>query len=330
MTRVLVVYTGGTIGMRPDAVDGGLVPALSGEELIDLDPTLGEIADLEVLAWGAKPSTALSFEDVLDIARTVRRGAERPDVDGLVVVQGTDLLEETAYALDLLLRLAKPLVLVGAMRAAEEPGSDAQVNLRDAIRVAATPAAAAAGALVVSAGRIHAAADVVKAHSTAIDAFASPNEGPLGRVSAAGVELARRPPGARIPMPAAAAPVWLITVGLGVDGREVTAALAGGAAGLVLAAGGSGQTHPGVLESCAEALARDVPVALATRCHAGGVHTTYGYPGGGARWARAGAILAGTLSPAKCRVALALGIGAGLDRQALAEVLGRPAVNPPR
>jgi L-asparaginase/Glu-tRNA(Gln) amidotransferase subunit D len=140
VTRVLIVYTGGTIGMRPDAVNGGLVPALSGEELVGLDPTLGDIAELDVLAWGAKPSTALSFEDVLDIARTVRRGAERPDIDGIVVVQGTDLLEETAYALDLLLRLGKPLALVGAMRAAEEPGSDAQVNLRDAVRVAATPA----------------------------------------------------------------------------------------------------------------------------------------------------------------------------------------------
>jgi L-asparaginase len=94
----------------------------------------------------------------------------------------------------------------------------------------------------------------------------------------------------------------------------------------VIAAAGSGQTHPGVLDRAAEAMAGGIPVVLATRCHAGAVQTTYGYPGGGARWARAGAILAGTLTPAKSRVALALGIGAGLDRAELADVLTRAAV----
>jgi L-asparaginase len=328
VTRVLIVYTGGTIGMRPDAASGGLVPALSGEDLVQLDPALGEIAALEVMTWGAKPSSALTFADVLDIARTVRRGAARPDVDGVVVVQGTDLLEETAFALDLLLEPGKPLVLVGAMRAAEDPGSDAQRNLRDAVRVAAAPAAVGAGAVVVAAGQVHGATDVVKAHSTALDAFVSPNAGPLGDVSDAGLELRRRAAAPRIPIPAAAAPVAVIVTGVGADGLEVTAALHGGAAGLVIAAAGTGQTHPGVLERSAEAMARGVPVVLATRCHAGAVHTTYGYPGGGARWARAGAILAGTLTPAKCRVALALGIGAGLDRTQLAEVVARTAVSP--
>jgi L-asparaginase len=326
MSRILIIYTGGTIGMRPDAASGGLVPALSGAELIDLDPALGDIAQLEVVTWGAKPSSALSFADVLDIARSVSRGAERPDVDGVVVVQGTDLLEETAFALDLLIEAGKPLVLVGAMRAAEDPGSDAQGNLRDAVRVAATPAAAGSGAVVVAAGEVHAAGDVVKAHSTSLDAFASPNAGPLGTVSGAGLELRRRAAGPRIPIPDAAARVAVIVAGIGADGLEVTAALHCGAAGLVIAAAGSGQTHPGVLERSAEAMARGIPVVLATRCHAGAVHTTYGYPGGGARWARAGAILAGTLTPAKCRVALALGIGAGLDRAELAGVVARSAV----
>jgi L-asparaginase len=324
VNRVLVVYTGGTIGMRPDAASGGLVPALSGEELVDRDPALGAIADVEVLGWGAKPSSALDFADVLDIASTVRRGAERSDVDGVVVVQGTDLLEETAFALDLLLDLGKPLVLVGAMRAAEDPASDARENLRDAVRVAATPEAAGAGAVVVAAGCVHAAEEVVKTHTTALAAFASPNRGPLGRPGEA-ARLPRRAAGPRIPMPAAAAPVGMIMAGIGVAGNEVGAALAAGASGLVVVATGSGQTHPGLLRRAADALAGGVPVALASRCLAGGVNTTYGYPGGGAQWARAGAILAGTLAPSKCRVALALGIGAGLADADLAEVIARPA-----
>ena len=50
---------------------------------------------------------------------------------------------------------------------------------------------------------------------------------------------------------------------------------------------------------------------------------TYAYPGGGAQWARSGAILAGTLSPTKCRVALALALGAGFDRARLEGVFER-------
>jgi L-asparaginase len=60
-----------------------------------------------------------------------------------------------------------------------------------------------------------------------------------------------------------------------------------------------------------------IPVVLTTRCASGGVGPYYGFPGGGASWADAGAIMAGTLSGPKARVALALGLGAGLDREEL-------------
>jgi L-asparaginase len=326
VSRVLLVYTGGTIGMRPDAASGGLVPALSGAELVELDPALGGIAELEVLTWGAKPSSALDFADVLDIAGVVRAGAGRPDVDGIVVVQGTDLIEETAFALDLLLDARKPVVVVGAMRAAEEAGSDAAANLRDAVRVAATPEAAGAGVVVVAGDRVHSAVDVVKTHSTALDAFTSPNGGALGTVKEASA-LPRRRRAPRLPTPPAAAEVVIVAAGLGVAGIEVRLALGAGAAGLVVMAAGSGQTHPGLLAGVADALRSGMPVVVASRCLAGGVNTTYGYAGGGAQWARAGAILAGTLAPAKCRVALALGIGGGLGRDELADVIEDSALS---
>jgi L-asparaginase len=317
MRRVVVVYTGGTIGMRPDHARGGLVPALTGEQLVELDPALGAVAALEVLTWGMKPSSTLSFEDVLDIARVVGGAAQRSDIDGVVVVQGTDLIEETAYALDLVLDVSTPVVVVGAMKAAEEPGSDAAANLRDAVSVASTAAAAELGVLVVSAGEIHAADAVVKAHSNELPAFASPNSGPIGRVSGAGIALGERNRRAWIPAAAAAARVSLITAGLGVDERDVDGALATGARGLVVAGAGAGQTHPAVLDACRGAIGRGVPVVLATRCHAGSVAEAYAYPGSGGEWARSGAVLAGWLSALKCRIALALALGAGFDRARL-------------
>jgi L-asparaginase len=59
----------------------------------------------------------------------------------------------------------------------------------------------------------------------------------------------------------------------------------------------------------------------ASRAASGRVGTGYAFPGGGAQWAKAGAIQAGHLSGPKARVALALGIGAGLERDGLARLL---------
>jgi len=67
-----------------------------------------------------------------------------------------------------------------------------------------------------------------------------------------------------------------------------------------------------------------IPVALASRCPSGAVGTAYAFPGGGATWVRAGAIPVGHLCATKARVALAIGIGAGLDRDDLRALLADP------
>jgi L-asparaginase len=71
-------------------------------------------------------------------------------------------------------------------------------------------------------------------------------------------------------------------------------------------------------------MAGGVTVVLASRCPAGAVSTAYAFPGGGATWVRAGAIPVGTLCAIKARVALALGLGAGLDGAGIAAVLVDP------
>jgi L-asparaginase len=79
-----------------------------------------------------------------------------------------------------------------------------------------------------------------------------------------------------------------------------------------------------VLEAAERAMASGIAVALASRCPAGAISTAYAFPGGGATWVRAGALRVGTLCAIKARVALALGIGAGLGRDALAALLADP------
>ena len=104
----------------------------------------------------------------------------------------------------------------------------------------------------------------------------------------------------------------------------IDAAVASGARGIVVAATGAGNTSAGMLLAAERAMADDVVVILASRCPAGAVSTAYAFPGGGATWVRAGAIPAGTLCATKSRVALSLGLGAGLGRDDLARLLADP------
>jgi L-asparaginase len=320
LRQVAVVFTGGTISMRIDPEAGGAVPALDGAAILARTEGLGAIAEVVPLDWGVVPASHLSFAQILDLAAAVRRAVEPAGVVGAVVVQGTDTIEETAMALDLLVPGSKPVVITGSMRNAGEDGYEGPLNLRDAVRVAAAPEARHQGAVVVMAGAIVAGDDVLKSHTASYTAFRSANDGPLGSISAGRVRLDRRR-GQRRWLPvlpdAAAEPVDLVTALVGQDGRPLRLALAAGARGIVVAATGSGNTHPDMLDAAREAMAAGVPVVVTTRCPAGEVTAGYGFPGGSAHWVGSGAIPAGLLGGPAARIALALGLGAGLDTAGL-------------
>lgn len=308
-----MLTTGGSIAMAFDADHGGAVAQLDGSQLLAAAGRVGDV-ELELLEWGALPSTHLSFADLCGIAAELKRALARDDIDGAVVVQGTDTMEETSFALDLMLESEKPAVVVGATRTADEPDYDGPRNLRDAIRCAASPALAGQGVVVCMDSLIHGADDVVKVHANSQSAMASPNFGPLGIVDADGVTVMRARRGRRTIPGAAPAPgpVPLLTAVLEMDGTLVRGAREQGALGLVIAGAGAGNVPPRVLDEARLLIDEGRPVVLASRCLAGRPTTTYAYDGGGQSWERAGAVLAGYLSPVKARVTLVLALGAGL------------------
>ena len=326
--RVAVVFTGGTISMTVDPVVGGAVPTLAGADLIARVHGLDALAEVVVIDRARTPASHFSFADVLAIRAAIDVALADPDLAGVVVVQGTDTLDETAFAWDLLHGDPRPVVVTGAMRTASDADWDGPANLRDAVMAAADPALRDSGVVVVMAGVVHPADDVAKCHATALDPFRSPNTGPLGTVRDGRVMMVRpRGPRRRIDGPCGPppGPVDLVTAALDTDGRPIDLALATGARGIVVAATGAGNTHPDLLRAAVEAMAAGIPVAVASRTGSGRVGPIYGFPGGGVAWVRAGAILAGTLTPVKARVALVLGLGAGLDRNGLAALLADPS-----
>ena len=325
MSRVAVVFTGGTISMRVDPALGGNVPSLDGAAILARTPGLGEIADVEAIDYGLVPASHFRFPELFEIAGLVRSALARGDVDGAVVVQGTDTIEETSFFHDLLLDGEKPVVVTGAMRAASDDGYDGPINLRDAVRAAASPALGGCGAVVVMAGAIHAADDATKTHTSSMTTFQSFNLGPLGEVNAGHVLVSRRRAGRRhVTTDRAVEPVPLITAVVSMDASIVTAMVRGGARGLVVEATGAGNTSPELLEECRHAMDAGLPVVLTTRCPSGRAGTAYAFPGAGAQWVRAGAILGGYLGGPKARVALALGLGAGLDHDGLLALFADP------
>jgi L-asparaginase len=327
MPRVAVVFTGGTISMDFDPVAGGNVPSLDGAAILARTPGLDGLADVVAIDRGLTPASHFTFADLMTLDGVISGALEDEGTDGVVVVQGTDTIEETAFAWDLTLDSAKPVVVTGAMRASHEEEYDGPANLRRSVAAAASSSLRDAGVVVSLAGTLEAADDVTKMHTGAFDTFQSPNRGSLGRVGEDGSITVIAPRGPRRqlrPVPSDGARVELVQAGIGSDGAMIDAAVATAARAIVVAATGAGNTSKGLLEAAERAMADDVLVVLASRCPSGAVSDAYAFPGGGATWVRAGAIPVGTLCAIKARVAVALGLGAGLDRAGLAALLADP------
>ncbi len=324
--RVAMIFTGGTISMTVDPVAGGNVPTLDGAGILARAPGLEAIADVETVDLGRMPASHVPFARMFEIADEIRRAQADPAIDGVVVVQGTDTIEESSFFWDLLVDRPEPVVVTGAMRSASEDGYDGPANIRDAVAAAASPELRGVGVVVVLAGTVEPADTVLKTHATALDTFRSLEAPPLGRVIDGAVRLDRqRGPRRHVDATTAAPRVHLITAHAAMGGDLLDAAVSIGADGIVVESLGSGNTSRVLLEAGTRAMERGVPVVLTTRCPSGAATTGYAFPGGGATWVRAGAILAGHLGGPKARIALALGLGAGLDHDGLRALLADPA-----
>jgi L-asparaginase len=310
---------GGTIAMTSTAsAGGGVVPALSAEDLVAAVPGLAETGiAVDVEDFRQVPGASLAFEDLYALAEAVRQRFAN-GADGVVVTQGTDTIEETAFLLDLLHTGPEPIVVTGAMRNPTLAGADGPANLLAAVQTAANSAARDLGALVVFADEIHAASRVRKTHSTSGHTFVSANGGPLGYVVEGQARIVNRPT-TRLTVPGAPdrpAEVALLTMALG-DSGGLARAVADHCDGLVVAGFGVGHVPEAVVESLA-ALAKVKPVVLASRTGAGSVLTrTYAFPGSESDLLNRGLIPAGFLDPLKARVLLRHLLATGHDDDAV-------------
>ena len=273
--RLIILAAGGTIAMT-----GAAAPRLDAKALAAALPQLADIAEFEARDVLAKPSASLTLEDIAIVASAALEAARASD--GIVITHGTDTLEETAFALSLLVQIETPIVLTAAMRRADQPGADGPANLLAAARVAASEAARGKAVLVVMDDEIHAAPLIRKAHSFRTHAFSSLPFGPIGYVAEDRVRFALQPAAATAALVyGGGAPVVpILEAGPGFE-RETLAALAAGAIdGLVLSLPGAGHVAADAAPELG-LLAERIPVVFASRAGAGEtLRATYCYPGG--------------------------------------------------
>jgi L-asparaginase len=308
--KVLLVFTGGTISMQIDPVVGAAIPVLSGEQILTNVPGLDKYADFEIFNFSKLPGPHMTPGLMLELAQEVKELLDNSDICGAVITHGTDTLEETAYCLDLLIDSEKPVALVGAMRNSSELGWDGPPNLISAIRTVTCELARKLGVVVVFNDQIHAASEVTKTHTEALDTFQSPDFGSLGIVDKDRVLILRRPVlHEHIDTNNVDTHVDIIKMAAGVDDRLIRYAVESGAHGLIIEALGRGNIPTYALPGIEFAIERNLPVVIVSRCLRGRVLDTYGYKGGGHELRQMGAILGGSLSGQKARIKLMLALG---------------------
>lgn len=318
MARIHVLTTGGTIAMKYHDEAGGAVPAVAGGDLIGLLPeTVGAV---EVDEFCNLPSAHFTLDTVWGIRDRVADLAADRGVRGIVVTHGTDVMEETAYLVDLTVDTEKPIAFTGAMRTASDIGYDGAANLLAAIRVGASDACKGLGTLVVMNQEIHAARHVTKVDTQSIDTFQSLPFGPLGRVDGDKVVVEGRVRRQYVPCTSLNPDVHVIKLCVGTDDRFLRQLLESDPAGVVIEALGGGRVPPWWMSTIREAVKKATAVVIASRCPSGRVYDGYGYAGAYRDLQDAGAIFAEGLNGQKARIKLMVALGepgVGTDIQAV-------------
>jgi L-asparaginase len=312
LPRVALLSTGGTIdSLGADRLDLAWYTEtrrrLPDHALVESVPEAAGIAAVTQVPFPRTPSYGLTTETWSSLGTTVQTLVASGRYDGVVITHGTNTLEESAFLLGLTVTCEVPVVLVGAMRPANGLGSDGALNLVQALRLAAAPAARGLGVLVLLNDTVFAARDVSKRATFRADAFSAGDLGPLGYVDADGlVDLRHRHATNANPVFAvddiAGMPrVDVVVSHVGADGALIDAAVAAGARGIVSAGTGAGRPTPAEDTALDRAAAAGVVICQSTRVPTGRVSRSPAMQA-------AGRVVAGARAPWQARTALALAL----------------------
>lgn len=288
MPTIAILGTGGTIACVHDD-RGDLVPTLKTNDLLKASGYQGSsrVVCKDIMQLD---SSSITLADI-DLILSEIQAARSAGADAVIVLHGTDSMEETALAADRL--IPGPTIFTGAQRPADDPSPDGPANILGAVHAAERSGDSETGALIHFGGVDVPAFGATKWHTTderAFDSLLQPGDTPPKRSFSQGNTL----DGAS---PLDGLKVNLVYACAGADGHGIDPA----ADGLVIAGMGSGNI-PAAMMPAVESFAG--PILVSTRVPYGSVDFIYGGSGGGSELLRIGARSAGSLSPAQARMLL--------------------------
>ena len=300
--RIMVIGTGGTIGgIGPHRLDyteyAELGEKFKIQQSLDRIPEIHDVASIESEDLISVGSPAIGPKEWLILTKRINELLNQADISGVVVTHGTATLEETAFFLNLTVKSEKPVVITGAMRPPTAFSTDADLNLLDAIRVAASP------------NEIHSARDVYKANTLRVDTFRANELGFLGYADSDGEVIFYRTPTRKHTLStdfdvrnlSILPRVDIVYAFAGSDSLLLEAVRRNKSDGLVITGFGSGTLPPGMLATGADMAKEGLPVVLASRSTAGRTVIT-------PRITKLGFLVADNLHPQKARILLMLGL----------------------
>ncbi|HOW56728.1 MAG TPA: type II asparaginase [Smithellaceae bacterium] len=311
LPRVVVLAVGGTIAGSGDTAartteyKAGVLPV---SQIIKSVPGINKIAVVTGEQIANIDSAHMTNEIMLKLARRINALLKDNQADGIVVTHGTDTLEETAYFLNLVIRSDRPVVLTGSMRPATALSADGQLNLYNAVVLAASYEARGKGVLVAINEKIHGARDVTKTHTTNVDTFRSPESGSLGfilngEVHFLNATVKRHTAGSEFSTETIRKlPRVDILYGHANDSGDLAeASLKAGARGIVIAGAGDGGIFPETYAALKKARKKGVIIVRST-------HVGSGYVAPCADDEKDEFLTSQTLNPQKARILLMLAL----------------------
>ena len=286
MPRILIIYTGGTIGMIENPATHALQP-FDFSHLIDNVPKIKKL-DYQIDNIQFDPpidSSNMSPKHWADMARAIEENYDA--YDGFVVLHGTDTMAYTASALSFMLEnLHKPVIITGSQLPIGEVRTDGEENLITALQVAAATDKAGEPMVqevaILFDNSLWRGNRSTKMSADNFNAFRSYNYPPLARVGL-GIDFrsealyrspSRRPLKVRYDMDPA---VMFLELNPGMTAQTLRHLLATpGIKGVVLKTYGAGNSpsEPWFIDEIRQATERGVVVLNVTQCVNGGVHNT--------------------------------------------------------
>nr|WP_273376897.1 asparaginase [Schleiferilactobacillus perolens] len=311
--KILVLHTGGTISMSATA-SGALQPNAENPLMAqdDLQGLFDHKLQLITEEIFNLPSPHMTPQRMLALRDRILRGEREEGIDGVVITHGTDTLEETAYFLDLTLPSTIPVVVTGAMRGANEIGSDGLYNFQSAVWTAYSDEARGKGVLVVMNDEVHTARFVTKTHTTNVATFRTPTFGPIGLISKHHVNFFQELIQQTVcDIDHVINGVYLLKAFAGMDGDLFSAVDLPTTHGIVIEALGAGNLPPETLPAIRQLLAHHIPIVLVSRCFNGIAEDVYDYAGGGVELKKMGIIFCRGLNGQKARIKLLVALSNG-------------------